>query len=163
MTAERSSDDTDGHQFARQSARRRMRPAAPSIMEPVSGSLAAKHRSLRSPVAPSDSFRDQCLVARRRSRRWVAFLDVPSPLANMTLTSCCSGPNRRFWTLVRALHPALRGMTSPTCAAEQLDRFPVECRDIIGAAARDQVLVHDRFLVHPVRSGILEVGFERGP
>src|ERR1700754_3025351 len=85
---------------------------------------------------------------------------VPWP---MMLTSRCSGPNRRFRTLVRALRLALCSMALPTCAAEQLDRFPVECRDIIGTAARDQALVHDRFLVHPVGAGVLEVGFERGP
>src|ERR1700722_901340 len=85
---------------------------------------------------------------------------VPWP---MMLTSRCSGPNPRFRTLVRALRLASCGMTLPTCAAEQLDRFPVECRNIIGTAARDQALVHDRFLVHPARAGIPEVGFERGP
>src|SRR6476620_2032793 len=83
---------------------------------------------------------------------------VPWP---MMLTSRCRGPNRRFWTLVRALRLALCGMTMPTCFAEQLDRFPVERRDIVGRAACDQALVHDRFLVHPVRAGILEIGFER--
>src|ERR1700761_5560244 len=85
---------------------------------------------------------------------------VPWP---MMLTSRCSGPNRRFLTLVRALRLTLCSMTMPACAAEQLDHFPVECREIIGAAARDQPLVHDRFLVHPVCAGVLEVCFERGP
>jgi hypothetical protein len=93
----------------------------------------------------------------------VAFLDVPGPLADDADLALQRTEPPLLDAGPRALCLALRGMTSPTCAAEQLDRFSVECRDIIGTAARDQALVHDRFLVHPVRAGIPEVGFERGP
>ena len=46
---------------------------------------------------------------------------------------------------------------------EQANHLPVERRNIIRFAARNQVLVADHFLVHPDRSRILQVGPQRWP
>jgi acyl transferase domain-containing protein len=46
-------------------------------------------------------------------------------------------------------------------SAEHPDHFPIERRDVAGTAARDQIAVDDDLLIHPVRSGVLEIGFER--
>ena len=48
-----------------------------------------------------------------------------------------------------------------TSSAEHLDHFPIECRHVARTAARDQIAVDNDLLIYPVRSSVLEIGFER--
>src|SRR6202021_3792621 len=43
-----------------------------------------------------------------------------------------------------------RGMLPLTSGAEHLDHFSIECRNVAGAAARDEIAVDNDLLIHPV-------------
>ena len=64
------------------------------------------------------------------------------------------------WT-GRQIFTTSYGMQPLTGGAEHPDHFPFECRDFGGTAGRDQIAVDNDILIHPLRSGILEIGFER--
>lgn len=62
---------------------------------------------------------------------------------------------------ISSLRVASRSVTASSRFGEELDHLFVECRrDVIGLAARDQASVHNRFLIHPIRTGIFQVGPE---
>jgi hypothetical protein len=56
-----------------------------------------------------------------------------------------------------ALFSVSGGMAARAGGLEQLDHFSVEGWNVIGLTARDQFLVDDRFLVHPIRSGVRQI------
>src|SRR6266568_3639461 len=69
----------------------------------------------------------------------------------------CSGTNFRRFALSGL------GRFAGLHLIEQTDDLAVECREIVGLAARHPVAVADALLVAPVRAGIAEVVLQRRP
>src|SRR4051794_6671175 len=63
-------------------------------------------------------------------------------------------PSRIFLTLGRFAETL--GFLGCTLL-EQLDHYPVECRDVIGLAAGYELSVANHFLVDPVRARVLQI------
>ena len=51
----------------------------------------------------------------------------------------------------------------PSHAAEQVEHLAIECRNVVGFAARHEVAVHHNFLIHPLRACISQIRFEGRP
>jgi hypothetical protein len=63
----------------------------------------------------------------------------------------------------KSMHGSSRLPRSSTHSAEQIYHRSVECRDVIGLAARDEVAVDDYLLIHPFGAGVPEISLKCWP
>src|SRR5438105_10647995 len=67
---------------------------------------------------------------------------------------------RSLRKLVRLTRGSAGGLLA---AAEDVDHGFIECGNIVGLAGGNKVAIDDRWLVDPLRAGVMKIGFQRRP